>query len=65
MHSSRMCTTGSSSHWGGGLHQAPRWPSGVVASCYGLLVWWPSGLTFWCGAFWCGAFCYGLLAPRR
>ena len=48
MHSSRMCTAHSSSHWGGVSTRPLLWPSGVVA--------------FWCGAFWSGAFwCGGLL----
>ena len=47
MHSSRMRTTSSSSH--------PRGVSTGHPFCYGLLVWWPSGVVpsgvvaFWCG----------------
>ena len=37
MHSSRMRTTHSSSHWGGGLHQAS--PSVMAFWCGGLLLW--------------------------
>ena len=34
----------------GGVSTRPLlWPSGVVAFCYGLLVWWPSVMAFWCG----------------
>ena len=68
MHSSRMCTARSSSHPGGGGGSPPGY-------CYGLLVWWPPVMAFWCGGLlvWClllwpsgvVAFCYGLPAPQR
>ena len=49
MHSSGMHTARSSSRPGAGSPPGPPF-------CYGLLVWWPSGVV---------AFSYGLLPPRR